>query len=100
MISTVAHFAPRGDVADEATRRMQIWRVYRVANAYHLFGHITRERIEPEFQTRDGDRWRAHDLHYKPGDPLRPPPVVAPHQPRVDFLLWFYGLDFRRGSPR
>lgn len=74
----------------------------RVANVYHLFGHITRARIEPEFQTLqpgDGAAWTAHDLHYKPGDLGRAPPLVAPHQPRVDFRLWFYGLGHRRGLP-
>ena len=24
---------------------------------------------------------------------------MAPHQPRVDFRLWFYGLGFQRRSP-
>ena len=100
IVTGIAHFAPPGDLADAAVRQMQRWRVYRVVNAYHLFGHITRERVEPEFQTRNGDRWQAHDFHYKPGDPLRAPPFVAPHQPRVDFRLWFYGLDFQRGAPR
>jgi lipase maturation factor 1 len=71
----------------------------RVANTYHLFGSVTRERIEPEFQTWDGRAWTGHDLCYKPGDPSRPPPWVAPHQPRVDFLLWFYGLGYRRTAP-
>lgn len=73
---------------------------FRVADVYHLFGHITRERIEPQFETRVNGRWQAHDFWYKPGDVLRPPPYVAPHQPRVDFQLWFYGLSFRRGMPR
>ena len=100
VVTGIAHFAPAGDLADAAVRQTQSWRVYRVVNAYHLFGHITRERIEPEFQTRSGDRWQAHDFHYKPGDPFRAPPFVAPHQPRVDFRLWFYGLDFERGAPR
>lgn len=71
---------------------------FRLVNTYHLFGHITRERVEPEFQTFDGQTWTAHDLRFKPGDPARPPPFVAPHQPRVDFSLWFYGLSFRRGT--
>jgi lipase maturation factor 1 len=73
---------------------------WRVANAYHLFGHITRARIEPQFEARVEGEWREYDLHYKPGAPERPPPYVAPHQPRVDFRLWFYGLAFQRGMPR
>jgi hypothetical protein len=69
---------------------------FRIINTYHLFGHITRERIEPELQSFDGSAWTAHDLRYKPGDPMRAPPFVAPHQPRVDFLLWFHGLSHRQ----
>jgi lipase maturation factor 1 len=75
------------------------WAPFRVVNTYHLFASITRERIEPEFQTSDGSTWTAHDFHYKPGDLARRPPYVAPHQPRVDFQLWFYGLSYRHGSP-
>lgn len=72
----------------------------RLVNNYHLFAAITRERIEPELQTRTGDtEWAAHHLHHKPGDPLRRPDWVAPHQPRVDFQLWFHGLSFRRNTP-
>jgi hypothetical protein len=72
---------------------------FHLINTYHLFGFITRGRIEVEFQTRVGDTWRTHDLHYKPGDPRRRPPYVAPHQPRVDFQLWFYALSFQRRTP-
>lgn len=77
------------------------WGPLRLVNTYHLFAAITRERIEPEVQTFDGAAWRAHDLRYKPGDPSRPQRFVgpAPHQPRLDFQLWFYGLSYRRGTP-
>jgi hypothetical protein len=72
-----------------------------VANTYHLFGHITTERIEPELETSvdGGATWQRHLFRYKPGDPTRWPRLVAPHQPRVDFQLWFYGLQFRYGEP-
>ena len=70
----------------------------RLVNTYHLFGHITTERIEPEFQVL-ADDWTPLSLHYKPGPVDRAPPFVAPHQPRVDFRLWFYGLSYRRGTP-
>jgi lipase maturation factor 1 len=82
---------------------------FRLVNSYHLFAAITRQRIEPELQTlaaddngppaAGDDRWTPHYLWHKPGDPRRAPDFVAPHQPRVDFQLWFYGLTFRRREP-
>jgi hypothetical protein len=82
---------------------MPVRRVYapfRLINTYHLFAHITRVRIEPDFQTTDdGTTWISHDFRHKPGDPQRRPDWVAPHQPRVDFQLWFYGLAYRAGTP-
>jgi len=73
---------------------------FRVANVYRLFGHITRERIEPQVELlSDSGGWTEHHLRYKPGDVMRAPSFVAPHQPRLDFRLWFYGLGFRRGAP-
>jgi hypothetical protein len=84
------------------------WR-FHLANTYHLFASITRERIEPEFQTladgpveereTDDDAWTAQHFRHKPGNVTRAPDFVAPHQPRVDFRLWFYGLDFQRRVP-
>src|SRR5690606_8570394 len=72
----------------------------RLINTYHLFGHITRERIEPEVQLEVDGTWQTYDLWHKPGAVDRAPGLVAPHQPRVDFQLWFYGLSFRRGLPQ
>ena len=69
---------------------------WRLINTYHLFGSITRERIEPELQTSDGNTWTAQHLWHKPGDLRRAPDFVAPHQPRVDFQLWFHGLSARQ----
>jgi hypothetical protein len=85
-------------------------RRFRLVNTYHLFASITRERIELQLETlaqgadlsradADDAPWTPHDLWHKPGDPRRAPDFVAPHQPRVDFQLWFYGLSFRRREP-
>jgi lipase maturation factor 1 len=68
----------------------------RVVNNYYLFASVTTERIEPTIETEEAGAWTVRDLRYKPGDPRRAPPVVAPHQPRVDFQLWFYGLRANR----
>jgi hypothetical protein len=92
-------FAPPDHTPTALAAFRRAYAPFRVVNTYHLFGHITRERVEPELQTFDGRDWHARHLRYKPGDPKARPPFVAPHQPRVDFRLWFYGLSFRRDTP-
>lgn len=88
------------DTVDELRRDVApLYAPFRIANTYHLFAAITRARIEPEFQIRRGEAWTPLALHYKPGPVDRTPPYVAPHQPRVDFQLWFHGLSARRGTP-
>ncbi len=72
---------------------------FRSVNAYHLFASMTLVRREPVFEgTADGTTWKAYELRYKPGDVDRAPPFVAPHQPRIDFQLWFLFLG-HRGAP-
>ncbi|MFO0658797.1 MAG: lipase maturation factor family protein [Polyangiaceae bacterium] len=94
----LASFALKREDAPFASERALLSR-FRVANTYHLFGHITRDRVEPEFQVSVDGVWEPLSMHYKPGPVDRAPPFVAPHQPRIDFLLWFYGLSFRQGMP-
>lgn len=36
---------------------------------------------------------------YKPGNVSRPPPVVVPHQPRLDWQMWFAALGPHSHSP-
>jgi hypothetical protein len=71
----------------------------RLVNTYHLFAQITLERVEPTFSVESEGRWTELSLHYKPGPLDRVLPLVAPHQPRIDFSLWFYGLRFRGNPP-
>jgi hypothetical protein len=62
----------------------------RSVNAYHLFARMTLVRREVMIEgSTDGVTWLPYEFRYKPGDPDRAPPFVAPHQPRVDFQLWF-----------
>lgn len=96
----VLHFARDRGLQEAAELVYGPFEPLRVVNVYHLFAQITRERVEPEFQAHVGERWVTQHLRFKPGVPWKPPPFVAPHQPRVDFRLWFYGLSWERGMPR
>jgi lipase maturation factor 1 len=66
---------------------------FRIANDYHLFGTMTPERLEIEFQgTTDGKTWIPYEFRYKPQDVDKAPGLYAPYQPRFDWNLWFASL--------
>ena len=39
------------------------------------------------------------EFAYKPGAVARPAPLVAPHQPRLDWQMWFAALGSYQGAP-
>ncbi len=66
---------------------------FRSVNGYGLFAVMTTTRPEIIIEgSSDGDRWQPYEFKYKPGDPRRPPGFVAPHQPRLDWQMWFAAL--------
>ncbi len=73
---------------------------FRSANGYGLFAVMTTERPEiPLAGSEDGAAWKAYEFRWKPGDPLRRPSFVAPHQPRLDWQMWFAALGDYRANP-
>ena len=73
---------------------------FRIANQYGLFAVMTGERYEIEFQgSRDGKRWVAYPFRYKPQDPMQPPGIYAPYQPRFDWNLWAASLSNFEHNP-
>src|SRR4029453_18646467 len=47
----------------------------------------------------DGVVWKAYEFRHKPGEPTRRPSQVAPHQPRLDWQMWFAALGEVRQNP-
>ncbi len=65
----------------------------RLVNRYGLFAVMTTTRPEIVIEgTEDGATWREYEFKYKPGDVKRRPSWVAPHQPRLDWQMWFAAL--------
>ena len=72
----------------------------RIVNSYGLFAVMTTTRPEIVVEgSNDGVNWRAYEFKDKPGDVMRPPPVVEPHQPRLDWQMWFAALGNYQQSP-
>jgi hypothetical protein len=73
---------------------------FRSVNAYGLFSVMTTARPEIGVEgSEDGETWRAYEFRHKPGDPARRPGFVAPHQPRLDWQMWFAALGPCDQSP-
>ena len=67
---------------------------FEINNSYGLFAVMTKDRPEIIIEgSMDEITWKAYEFPYKPGDLKRRPPQVAPHQPRLDWQMWFAALQ-------
>ena len=71
-----------------------------LVSSYGLFAIMTTKRDEIVIEgSSDGSEWREYEFRYKPGDLARRPPWNIPHQPRLDWQMWFAALDDPRRLP-
>jgi predicted DCC family thiol-disulfide oxidoreductase YuxK len=78
---------PKLPVVDAVTQAISPWLI---VNAYGPFATTTTSRPEIIVQgSNDGQSWRAYDFRYKPGPVDRRPSWNIPHQPRLDWQMWF-----------
>ncbi len=74
--------------------------VFRIINSYGLFAVMTTTRPEIIVEgSHDGLEWKAYEFKYKPGDLSRRPRFCWPHQPRLDWQMWFAALGSYRSNP-
>jgi len=67
---------------------------------YGLFMVMTTSRPEIIIEgSDDGASWLAYEFRWKPGDVTRKPRFVAPHQPRLDWQMWFAALGTYEENP-
>jgi lipase maturation factor 1 len=67
---------------------------FRSINRYGLFAVMTTERLEIVVEgSEDGKTWEPYEFKWKPGDPTRRPGFAEPHQPRLDWQMWFAALE-------
>lgn len=72
--------------------------VFGVINNYGPFAVMTTVRDEIIIEgSNDGEYWREYGFIYKPDDLNKPLSWNIPHQPRLDWQMWFAALS---GSPQ
>jgi len=73
-------------------------------NAYGLFRSMTGVDGRPELiiegaSSTKNPKWKEYEFFYKPGSLSAAPPFVAPHQPRLDWQMWFAALSHYQHEP-
>lgn len=87
-----------GPLARGLARLERLLMPFRAVNPYGLFSVMTVRRPEIAIEgSNDGITWREYKFRYKPGSLTEPPRQVAPHQPRLDWQMWFAALSHPPG---
>lgn len=75
-------------------------RPFHIVNQYGLFAVMTTSRPEIFVKgSSDGKEWKTYEFKWKPGDLKQAPEFVAPHQPRLDWQMWFAALSNYERNP-
>nr|XP_033490744.1 lipase maturation factor 2a [Epinephelus lanceolatus] len=75
---------------------------FQLANSYGLFRRMTGVGGRPEVViegSNDGVSWTEIEFMYKPGNMSASPALVTPHQPRLDWQMWFAALGAHTQAP-
>jgi hypothetical protein len=92
--SFIEAVGPSGSTPVSLERALEWLAPFRSVNGYGLFRVMTTERAEIILEgSLDGAAWRAYQFRYKPGALEARPGFVQPHQPRLDWQMWFAALD-------
>jgi len=68
-----------------------------LVNGYGLFRQMTETRPEIVIEgSSDGAEWVPFKFRFKPGDLGQRPRFTGPHQPRLDWQMWFEALNLER----
>lgn len=89
-----------GSIPEEANALMRLAAPFGIVNTYGLFAVMTTSRPEIIVQgSNDRENWMDYEFRYKAGDLRRAPQWVEPHQPRLDWQMWFAALSSQRPPP-
>ncbi len=93
-------FKPHRDLPRSIESLAGYLQSFRIVSGYGLFRVMTKTRPEITVEgSADGVDWLPYEFRWKPGGLDRPPRWNAPHQPRLDWQMWFAALGSYRQNP-
>ena len=77
-------------IPDAIWQATVIIRSWGIGHDFHVFPTMQTERHELQIEgSYDGREWKAYQFKYKPGPLADKPKFIVPHQPRLDWMIWF-----------
>lgn len=71
-------------------QHLQLGHRFGIGNIFHIFPTMQTERHELVIEgSYDGINWLPYQFHYKPQALNESPIIHIPHDPRLDWMLWF-----------
>jgi predicted DCC family thiol-disulfide oxidoreductase YuxK len=93
-------FKPQGRPPGWLVNVYEQLEAFRIVNGYGLFRVMTKDRCEIMIEgSANGIDWALYEFKWKPGDVKRAPGWCAPHQPRLDWQMWFAALESPEQNP-
>jgi predicted DCC family thiol-disulfide oxidoreductase YuxK len=93
-------FDPQAEWSGRFGRFFERIEPFRIVNGYGLFRVMTKDRKEILIEgSADGLEWKPYEFKWKPGDVMRAPGWCQPHQPRLDWQMWFAALGSYQENP-
>jgi len=72
------------------SRSSSVLRSWGLGHIFHIFPTMQTERHELQIEgSYDGIVWKSYGFKYKPGSLNAMPKFIVPHQPRLDWMIWF-----------
>jgi hypothetical protein len=77
-------------VPDMLRKSAGLVRLWGIGHIFHVFPNMQVERHELQLEgSDDGIEWKAYTFRYKPAALDEEPAFIIPHQPRLDWMIWF-----------
>jgi len=80
------------------------WSKFQITSSYGLFRRMTgttggRPEVILEYADDKSGPWKEFNFLYKPGNVSNQPKFIVPHQPRLDWQMWFAALQTYHETP-
>lgn len=100
ILQTIAIFYGRRSVPQPLVGIIRLLSPFYLVNSYGLFAVMTTHRGEIIIQgSQDKQVWLDYEFKHKPQELNKPPTIVAPLQPRLDWQMWFAALGSYHQNP-